>query len=454
MAKQYFSALAYDINYCENYYKLRTYLNNLDYIAVILDAAILKGNLSSFIKLLTNLERKIPVLILLNNETSLNDLFKIQYPFLELLKKPFLFRDIKEKLSFLLMHNKDKPYNININIPLIEETYKTKKIFEGIKKVINNNFNVLITGENGTGKKQIAQTINNLSSEKKNMIEFSYVDYSNGDFEKLISDKMSLNALLSKRKISVKDCSNNIYFKDIDSLPMKLQLLLFNFFKKHYLNKNNIFYKKRIISTSSKNIRQSLQNNNFSNELFYFLDMYNIFALPLRDRLQDIPVICNEIIIDYNNKNSKEISLDENCFNLLESYFWPGNITQLRNFILRCCKLCNNDQIDTFLVKEELSNEFKYIEKDFINNWKINFSDTISRNIRGFLNNTNRINAGIYHKMLKEFEKPLIIEVLNYTNHNQLLTADILGINRNTLRKKMSDYDIRIAKKTLDNESS
>ena len=135
MAKQYFSALAYDINYCENYHKLKTYLNNLDYIAVILDATILKGNLSSFIKLLSNLERKIPVLILLNNETSLNDLFKIQYPFLELLKKPFLFRNIQEKLSFLLMQNKDKPYNMNINIPLIEETYKTKKIFEGIKKV-------------------------------------------------------------------------------------------------------------------------------------------------------------------------------------------------------------------------------------------------------------------------------------------------------------------------------
>ena len=99
-------------------------------------------------------------------------------------------------------------------------------------------------------------------------------------------------------------------------------------------------------------------------------------------------------------------------------------------------------------VLTELSNEFSYDEQNYIDNWKLNFRNFISKNIRGYLNNNKKIDSGLYYKVLKDFEKPLLIEILKYTNYNQLLSSELLGINRNTLRKKMFDYDIQVTKKT------
>ena len=127
---------------------------------------------------------------------------------------------------------------------------------------------------------------------------------------------------------------------------------------------------------------------------------------------------------------------------------WPGNIEQLKNFISRILKVSENDLINDLFIKNELEQEFQYIEKNFLDSWKANFNDIIARNIRGYLNHSNKINAGIYYRLLKEFERPLIIEILKHTNNNQLLSSELLGINRNTLRKKMADYDIEIIKKS------
>ena len=176
--------------------------------------------------------------------------------------------------------------------------------------------------------------------------------------------------------------------------------------------------------------------------------MYNIFTLPLRSRKEDIKLLIREIISEFNliNKVNKEISDD--AVEILETYLWPGNITQLKNFLHRCYKLSEeNVLINRSLVKAEMDNEFKYANRDYLENWKANFNNFISSNIRGFLSN-NKIQSGIYYKLLKEFERPLIIEILKFTNNNKLLSSQLLGINRNTLRKKMEDYQIEVIKNT------
>ena len=127
---------------------------------------------------------------------------------------------------------------------------------------------------------------------------------------------------------------------------------------------------------------------------------------------------------------------------------WPGNIKQLKNFIKRIYKLGSANLIENKIILDELSNEFTYDEQNYIDNWKLNFRNFISKNIKGYLNNNKKIDSGFYYKVLKDFEKPLLIEILKYTNYNQLLSSELLGINRNTLRKKMFDYDIQVTKKT------
>ena len=248
-------------------------------------------------------------------------------------------------------------------------------------------------------------------------------------------NKISKDEFLNSKFIKSSDVSKTILLTDIEIMPLNIQNLLLSILKSKNASSLLISNKTKFIATSSKNMKQILSNNNFSSELFYFLSMYNIFTLPLRNRKEDIKVLVKEIIAEFNLENKQDKILNEDAYPLLEDYVWPGNLTQLKEFFKRCYDFSNNISIKSSLIKQEINNEFKYANKDYLENWKINFNNFISANIRGFLSN-NKVESGLYYKLIKEFEKPLIIETLKYTNNNKLLSSQLLGINRNTLRKK------------------
>ncbi|MEC8100233.1 MAG: sigma 54-interacting transcriptional regulator, partial [Pseudomonadota bacterium] len=367
---------------------------------------------------------------------------------IQIIKKPFLLKDLINKIEYLNQkENLNSRTSLNFKIPLIDKTNKTKIIFDSIHKIINNNLNALVSGENGTGKRQIANTVNALREPGKKLLEINFLDYKNNNFEKLLLNKISKDEFLNSKFIKSSDVSKTILLTDIETMPLNVQNLLLSILKSKNASSLLISNKTKFIATSSKNMKQILSNNNFSSELFYFLSMYNIFTLSLRERKEDIKILVMEIIAEFNLANKQDKILHEDAYPLLEDYIWPGNLTQLKNFLKRCYDFSNNISIKSTLIKQEINNEFKYANKDYLENWKINFNNFISANIRGFLSN-NKVESGLYYKLIKEFEKPLIVEILKYTNNNKLLSSQLLGINRNTLRKKMEDYEIEIIKNT------
>lgn len=447
---KYFKEEYYNIQISTDIIEFKTSLKEKNFNIIIIDITFINESLSSFLSDLNILKRKLGIIILFSNEFFNFDFSIYKSLQIDFIKKPFMFESIKNSISKLTSIGIiQESTNLNISIPDIEKTDKTKYIFDAIVKVIKNDLNLLISGESGTGKKQIASTINNLTSKKK-LLEINYVDYKNTYFSKVLSNEISTIEFLHYKKVNFTDLSNYILLSNIDAMDYSTQHLLFEVLKSKKKNLLPLFKNKKIIATTSQNIKNSLRNNNFSNELFYQLDMYNIFTIPLRDRAEEIPALIRNFIKIYNKKNDTHIEIEENSFYLLIKYLWPGNIKQLKNFILRCLKLSNNNIINKKLIENELENEFSYDEKGYLDNWKINFRDLVSKNIRGYLNNNKKINSGVYYKILKEFEKPMLVEVLKFANNNQLLSADILGINRNTLRKKMANYEIQIFKKTTD----
>ncbi|RPH07239.1 MAG: hypothetical protein CBD54_003950 [Alphaproteobacteria bacterium TMED194] len=440
--------------YFNDLYKNKFYKNNLVNIKdsiienktdiILIDESLLE-NTNNFFTEINSIKKKIFVILissrnLYNISTSI-----FKYLEIKIINKPFSFLSLKSQID-KFNDNKSNFQDINLKIVNLEKTEKTKLIYDSIIKIIKNNLNVLISGESGTGKKHIANTINTLIS-KNNILEFNFVDFIENNLYNLLLNKRNSEELLKSKGIKNGNF-NCILFKDIETMPLKTQLLLFNELKRKGSKSNEIFYKKKIIATTTKNIKNILRNNNFSNELFYELDMYNIYTLPLRERTEDIKQLIKNIIFQLNKSYNynKELSLDS--YIKISEYVWPGNIKQLKSFITRIYKLSKTNLIDNKTVVSELSNEFSYDEQSYIDNWKTNFRNFISKNIRGYLNNNKKIDSGLYYKVLKDFEKPLLIEILKYTNYNQLLSSEILGINRNTLRKKMFDYDIQVTKKT------
>ena len=440
--------------YFNDLYKNKFYKNNLVNIKdsiienktdiILIDESLLE-NTNNFFTEINSIKKKIFVILissrnLYNISTSI-----FKYLEIKIINKPFSFLSLKSQID-KFNYNKSNFQDINLKIVNLEKTEKTKLIYDSIIKIIKNNLNVLISGESGTGKKHIANTINTLIS-KNNILEFNFVDFIENNLYNLLLNKRNSEELLKSKGIKNGNF-NCILFKDIETMPLKTQLLLFNELKRKGSKSNEIFHKKKIIATTTKNIKNILRNNNFSNELFYELDMYNVYTLPLRERTEDIKQLIKNIIFQLNKSYNynKELSLDS--YIKISEYVWPGNIKQLKSFITRIYKLSKTNLIDNKTVVSELSNEFSYDEQSYIDNWKTNFRNFISKNIRGYLNNNKKIDSGLYYKVLKDFEKPLLIEILKYTNYNQLLSSEILGINRNTLRKKMFDYDIQVTKKT------
>ncbi len=445
--------------YFNNLYKNKFFKNNLVNIKdsiienkvdiVLVDEGLLENTINFFTEL-NSIKRKTFIILISNGNLQNFDTSIFKYLEIKIINKPFSFLSLKLQID-KFSNNKTSHQDLNLKIVNLEKTEKTKLIYDSIIKIIKNNLNVLISGESGTGKNHIAITINNLISKHK-ILEFNYTDYVEGILYNFLINKKNGENLIKSKGIK----NNNfkcILFKDIETMPLNTQLLLFNELKMKGSKSNEFFHKKKIIATTTKNIKNILRNNNFSNELFYELDMYNIYTLPLRERAEDINQLIKNIIFQLNKSfnYNKELSLDS--YIVISNYIWPGNIKQLKNFITRIYNLTNGKIIDNKTVISELSNEFSYDEQNYIDNWKINFRNFISKNVRGYLNNNKKIDSGLYYKILKDFEKPLLIEILKYTNYNQLLSSEILGINRNTLRKKMFDYDIQVTKKTSEQDN-
>lgn len=446
--KIYLNKSKFSLNLSAHYESFKSNLLNNDFSIGVIEEEIIKGKLRLFHNDLKSLKKKLPLLIISGGNFELQRLLDYEELGIEVIQKPFELKDLINKIEFLCEKENLVNSNFNIKIPFIDKTNKTKYIFDSIYKIINNNLNTLITGEIGTGKRQIANTISMLREPNKKLLEINFLDYKNNNLENLLINKITKDEFLNSKFLKKSELSNTILFTDIETMPMGVQKLLSVELKNHKNNLALISRNTRIIATTSKNIKQILSNNNFSSDLFYTLSMYNIFTLPLRSRKEDIKLLIREIISEFNLSYKLDKQISEDAIEILEDYIWPGNITQLKNFLQRCHKLSNDNLlINKRLVSLEMDNEFRYTNNDYLENWKLNFNNFISANIRGFLSN-NKIESGIYYKLLKEFEKPLIIEMLKFTNNNKLLSSQLLGINRNTLRKKMEDYEIEVIKNT------
>ena len=249
-----------------------------------MDEDIIKGKSRLFYNDIKNLKQRLPLIIISGGQFEIETFLKYDEIDIEIIKKPFLLKDLINKIEYLNQkENLNNRTSFNFKIPLIDKTNKTKIIFDSIHKIINNNLNALVSGENGTGKRQIANTINALREPDKKLLEINFLDYKNNNFEKLLLNKISKDEFLNSKFIKSSDVSKTILLTDIETMPLNIQNLLLAILKSKNASSSLISKKTKFIATSSKNMKQILSNNNFSSELFYFLSMYNIFTLPLRE---------------------------------------------------------------------------------------------------------------------------------------------------------------------------
>lgn len=297
---------------------------------------------------------------------------------------------------------------------------------------------VLITGETGTGKELIAESIAQLSSRfgkpfvvincaavPEALLESELFGFEKGSFTGAVSPKEGM------LKIADEGC---VFFDEIGELPLSLQGKLLRFLQTQTFyplgSTKEVQVNVRVISATNRDLSAMVKERKFREDLYYRLRVTTIHIPPLRDRKEDILSLLQFFINRYRHTAPRQIiGITKAFLKKMAVYDWPGNIRELENAIRSAIALSKTHYLTTYELKE-------LGERAFPKSTAL--SETLASVLISFLRDAMQgKEKNIYEKIHNELDKPLFNYILSYTKENQSEAARILGINRLTLRKKL-----------------
>ncbi|MGM7680816.1 sigma 54-interacting transcriptional regulator [Cytobacillus sp. Hm23] len=292
---------------------------------------------------------------------------------------------------------------------------------------------ILITGKSGTGKELLADGIHLSSGRKGNFIKINCAAIPEELLEAEIFGYTSGAFTGAKRggkpgKFELAH-EGTLFLDEIGDMPLSLQAKLLRVLQEREFERvggtKTIKVDVRIIAATNKNLIELITKGNFREDLYYRINVIQLQIPPLKERMEDIPLLCNHFIEKFNGKTKRAIiGISNGGIEKLQQYDWPGNVRQLENIIERAYHFTNTKWIEPLHIQfEELTHEPQQTQPTFhtFNN--------------GYLTNQKNL--------LKESEKSLIIQALIQTNGNRTKAAHLLGISRSTLYEKIKNYAIK-----------
>ncbi len=332
------------------------------------------------------------------------------------------------------------------NSPAMREVYKL------VGKVATSDITVLIQGESGTGKELIARAIHfnskrlgkpfialNCAAIPKELLESELFGFEKGAFTGAV-----------ERKLGKFEQANGgtIFLDEIGDMPLDLQAKILRALQEKEVirtgGNQSIAVDVRIVAATNQDLEEKVRQKSFREDLFYRLNVVPILLAPLRERKEDIPLlieyflekICTEL--ETPTKRCTPEALRHLC-----AYSWPGNVRELENTIKRGVILSS----DPLLTVADFAGITARKVGERGQNEELSLEGIVDLKLRGCFSNMDKMETGdVYTMVLEQVERPLIRFVLEKTRGNQVKAADILGINRNTLRKKIQDLGIEVKK--------
>ena len=207
-------------------------------------------------------------------------------------------------------------------------------------------------------------------------------------------------------------------------------------------------YSPRFLATLVGDMAEVVDQHKVRRDLFYRLGGAPITVPPLRERFDDIPLLASFFLEKVDRETGISRNFDQAAMKLIQSYTWPGNVRQLENMVKRLGLTAKEVNISVGEVEQALSNQPE-VSAVLSNGNSNRLASDVDKHLRRYfdLHGSQLPPNGVYQRILKEVELPLIIIALDATGGNQAKCANLLGINRNTLRKKISELDIQVTRR-------
>jgi len=420
---------------------------------LVTDVMFPDGESFDLIPQIKELRPNLPIIIISARNNLQTAISSVEKGAFEYLPKPFDLNDlnalinkalvIKPKLKGQTLIRKKSSDLIIGSSKAMQEMYRV------IGRLSQNDLTVMIYGESGTGKELVSKALHIFGKRSDHpfvAVNMAAIPNELIESELFGHEKGSFTGAYQKSDGKFKQAEKGTLFLDeIGDMPIEAQTRLLRVLQEGEFTsvggKEKIKTDVRIVAATNKDLKSLIKLGSFREDLFYRLNVVPIHTPALRDKIEDIPELVEHFLGAADKLGLPIKKIDKNAITLLMNHYWPGNVRELENFLLRMCALYSEDTLSEEIVEKELL-QVK-VENQSVDNIGL------SKIIDGyFANNLNKLlknnNKNIYSEVISEVEQSMIKNVLFITKGNQLKAAQILGLNRNTLRKKIGDLNINI----------
>ena len=404
---------------------------------VISDVIMPDGNGIEALPRIGRLRPGLPVIVISAQNTIMTAIQATEAAAWDYLPKPFDLPDLMKRAARALEAKRKAPVRpatsapvreVADDLPLVGRTTAMQALYRLVARVMNTDLPVLVSGESGTGKSLIARAIHDFSDRRgQPFVVAQAADLATPDGTAALKSRARGGTLVFDEVADYDDETQGKLARLIDSLGEGAP---------------------RLMATSQVDLTRRIDEGRFRQDLYYRLGGVTIPVPALRERVEDILLLAEHFLGRATRDGTPARRLSPDARDLMRAYSWPGNVRQLENAIRRLSVTAAGEEISRADVDAVLGSQ-PAAEPLRGGGEGEKLAVSVSRHLQRYfdLHGGALPPPGVYQRILREVETPLIEIALDATGGNQAKCADLLGINRNTLRKKITDLDIRVTRR-------
>lgn len=402
---------------------------------VISDVMMPDGNGLEMLPKIAEDRPGLPVIVISAQNTIMTAIQAAEADAYDYLPKPFDLPDLMKRTARALDLKQRVPGTDTTaagerpdDLPLVGRTPVMQALYRLVARVMNTDLPVLISGESGTGKSLIARAIHDFSDRRT----LPFITVTAAD----------LQDLEGPARVLARVKGGTLLIDEIGDIDAEIQARIVRMMDAPG------DHQPRFMATSQSDLTASMEQGRVRHDLYYRLGGATLHVPSLRERVDDIELLGDHFLARAERDGAPKRSLNAEAQELFRAYSWPGNVRQLENAIRRLVLTSRTDEISRTEVESVLGSQPE-TEPVLGGGDTEKLSASVARHLRRYfdLHGNMLPPPGLYTRILREIETPLIEIALDATGGNQAKCADLLGINRNTLRKKITDLDIEVTRR-------
>jgi two-component system nitrogen regulation response regulator GlnG len=426
---------------------------------VLTDVVMPDENAFDLIPRIKKIRPDLPIIVMSAQNTLMTALTAAEKGAYEYLPKPFDLNEVVAVVGRALTQpgrrlQRPAQEMESEELPLIGRSPAMQEIYRVLARLTQTDLTVMINGESGTGKELVARVLHDYGRRRQGPfvpINMAAIPRELVESELFGHEKGAFTGAQTRTQGRFEQAEGGTLFLDeIGDMPLEAQTRLLRVLQEgEYTTvggrtpiKTNV----RIIAATHRDLRSQIAQGLFREDLYYRLNVVPIRIPPLRERLEDVGDLVRHFLRQAAREGLGQKSIEAAAIDRLKAHPWPGNVRELENFVRRLAALYTQDTLTTQIIEQELAEVLPDRAADIGNGDAKDLSEQVERYLAGYFSGFGKElpPPGLYDRVIRQVELPLLTAALAATRGNQIRAAELLGLNRNTLRSRIRALDIRV----------